>query len=93
MIGGKKIIITVGQKLAKLDNSNALISEMSTAFTLILGSIMGLPLSTSHVKTIACASIGNDLNIPKLKQMLLTWLFVLPACFITSFFLAKWIIF
>ena len=93
MIGGKKIILTVGEKLVRLDSSSALISELSTVTMLLVGNHYGLPLSTSHIKTISCASVGSKVNIKKIKQMLTTWGTVLPACFMASFLLAKWIIF
>ena len=37
MIGGKKIIITVGEKLTKLEPPTALLCEMGTVTTLLLG--------------------------------------------------------
>ena len=91
MIGGKKIIISVGEKLTKIDNGKAAISEISTVITLLLGNTYALPLSTSHVKTIATASVGGiqNLNLRKMKEMLVTWALVLPACSIISFALMK----
>ena len=89
IIGGKKIVFMVGKQLAKLDFSSALISEMSTISILLLGNLFGLPLSTSHVKTISCACIGKNLDKGMLAKIVLTWLMLLPVCFMIAFFLAK----
>ncbi len=89
MIGGKRIVISVGQKLAKQDLVTALSSECCTIILLLLGNFLGMPLSTSHVKTVSCVSVGNEVNFMQFKRILYSWLIVLPVCFLSAFLLAK----
>ena len=82
MIGGRKIVMTVGKKLTQIDNCQAFVSEIGTITTLLIGNFLSFPLSTSHVKTISTVCVGEKgtLNHQKLKEMIITWIVVLPAC-------------
>ena len=108
LIGGRKIVTTVGEKIVKLENSDALLSDISTIITLITASFLGMPVSTTHVKTIsvgvvACGdpknnnkTVGVDAHIDpqnnKFKKILLAWGITFPICIILAFIMIKLII-
>ena len=92
LIGGKRIVTTVGEKMVKLNNEEAFCTDISTIFTLITASLFGIPVSTTHVKTMAIAGItGKEklLNKSKLKEITLTWGLTFPVCMLLAFILMK----
>lgn len=105
LIGGRKIVTTVGEKIVKLENSNALLSDISTIITLIIASFLGMPVSTTHVKTIsvggvACwaqknsnKTVGGDAHIDprenKFKEIAFAWGITFPICIMVSFIMMK----
>lgn len=81
LIGGKKIVQTVGEKIVKLENTDALCSDISTIIALITASILGMPVSTTHVKTIAVANVSNKkIDKNKFKEIVLAWGLTFPIC-------------
>ena len=76
LIGGRKIVTTVGEKIVKLENSDALLSDISTIITLIAASFLGMPVSTTHVKTMAIVGAGL-VSVYEIKQKTIG---VAPQC-------------
>lgn len=90
LIGGKKIVTNVGENLVKLENKDALCSDISTVISLITASFLGMPVSTTHVKTMSIASISNKrLNINVFKKMAITWAITFPICGILAFIIMR----
>lgn len=86
-IGGKKIVDNIGKNMTKLDNSQALLTDISTAATLLIASITGLPVSTTHVKTVSIISISKKekLNKSVTKSVIKAWIYTFPICFILAY--------
>lgn len=61
-IGGKKIVENIGSQMVQLDNKQALMSDITTIFTLFIASMKGIPVSTTHAKTMSIISIGKNEN-------------------------------
>lgn len=61
-IGGKKIVDNIGGEMVELDNKQALMSDITTIITLFIASITGIPVSTTHAKTMSIISIGKNKN-------------------------------
>ena len=55
---GFRVIRTVGEKITKLKPSKGFAAEMSRAIVVLLGSISGIPLSTTHTLVGAVIGIG-----------------------------------
>lgn len=101
LIGGKRIVTTVGEKMVKLENNDAFCSDISTILTLITASLVGMPVSTTHVKTMAIASTSvegdvhsdpqkqNMLNKNKFREIALTWGLTFPVCGLLAFSIMK----
>ena len=70
------------------------IADLAGAFCLLLSSLFGIPVSTTHTKTSAIMGVGavkriTAINFNVVKDMMLTWVFTFPGCGIISFVMAK----
>lgn len=93
-VGGEKIIKSVGMDMVRLEKYQGFASDMSAAFCLLLSSLFGIPVSTTHTKTSAIMGVGavkrlTAINFGVVKDMMLTWVFTFPGCGLISFLVAK----
>ncbi len=93
-VGGEKIIKSVGMDMVKLEKYQGFAADLSAATCLLLASIFGIPVSTTHTKTSAIMGVGavrriSAINFGVVKEMLLTWVFTFPGCGLISFVVAK----
>ena len=89
-IGGYKIIKTVGMKMAKLELYQGACADISSAFCLLISSIWGIPVSTTHTKTTAIMGVGaskriSNVNWDIVKNMFLAWILTFPGCGILGY--------
>ena len=85
IIGGKRIIKTVGMKMVKFEKYQGASADIASTVCLLGSSLMGIPLSTTHVKTTAIMGVGaskrlSNVNWNVAKNMLLTWVCTFPGC-------------
>ncbi|HOH18550.1 MAG TPA: inorganic phosphate transporter, partial [Bacilli bacterium] len=57
-IGGYRIIKTVGMDMVKLNQYEGFAADFSAATCLLISSIAGIPVSTTHMKTTAIMGVG-----------------------------------
>lgn len=93
-VGGEKIIKSVGMDMVKLEKYQGFSADLAAAFCLLLSSLFGIPVSTTHTKTTAIMGVGavrriSAINFGVVKDMMLTWLFTFPGCGLISFVMAK----
>ena len=93
-VGGEKIIKSVGMDMVKLEKYQGFSSDIAAAFCLLLSSVGGIPVSTTHTKTSAIMGVGavkrlSAINFSVVKEMMLTWVFTFPGCGLISFVMAK----
>lgn len=84
-IGGYKIIKTVGMKMAKLEVYQGAAADISSAGCLLISSILGIPVSTTHTKTTSIMGVGaskrlSNVNWRIVKEMVLAWVLTFPGC-------------
>ncbi len=89
-IGGYKIIKTVGMKMAKLEVYQGAAADISSAGCLLLSSVLGVPVSTTHTKTTAIMGVGaskrlSNVNWGVVKEMVLAWVLTFPGCGILGY--------
>ena len=89
-IGGYKIIKTVGMKMAKLEVYQGAAADISSAGCLLLSSVLGVPVSTTHTKTTAIMGVGasrrlSNVNWGVVKDMVLAWILTFPGCGVLGF--------
>lgn len=93
-IGGKKIIKSVGMDMVRLEKYQGFSADMASAACLLLSSLMGIPISTTHTKTTAIMGVGavkrlSAINFSVVKEMVLTWILTFPGCGLIGFLMAK----
>ena len=57
-MGGKKIIKSVGMDMVKLEKSQGFSADLSASTSLLICSLLSLPVSTTHAKTTAIMGVG-----------------------------------
>lgn len=84
-IGGGKIIKKVGSDMVKLKKAQGIAADAAAAFCLLLFSLIGVPVSTTHVKTTAIMGAGAaentaEVNMSVVREMFLAWMITFPCC-------------
>ena len=86
MIGWKRIVVTVGEKIGKahLTYAQGASAELVAFGTIEAADVLGLPVSTTHVLSsgIAGTMVANGSGIQKetVRNILLAWVLTLPVC-------------
>ncbi len=93
-IGGMRIIKAVGMDMVKLETYQGFAADAAGAGCLLLSSLTGIPVSTTHTKTTAIMGVGaarrlRSVNWGIVGEMVATWLLTFPGCGLIGFFMAK----
>jgi PiT family inorganic phosphate transporter len=86
MIGWKRIVVTVGEKIGKehLTYAQGAAAEMVAMGTILAADRLGLPVSTTHVLSSGIAGTmaanNSGLQMRTLRNILLAWVLTLPIC-------------
>ncbi len=93
-IGGYRIIKSVGMDMVKLKPYQGFAADFSATICLLLSSLTGIPVSTTHTKTTAIMGVGaarriSNVNWSVVKDLVLTWVFTFPGCGLLGFGMAK----
>jgi PiT family inorganic phosphate transporter len=90
MIGWKRIVVTVGEKIGKthLTYAQGASAELVAAATISAADMFGLPVSTTHVLSSgvagAMAANGAGLQMATIRNMVTAWVLTLPAAILLS---------
>jgi PiT family inorganic phosphate transporter len=84
MFGGWRIVKTMGQKVAKLKPVDGFCAESSAAITLIISTVFGIPVSTTHTITGAIMGVGSLRRLSAVHwgvvgRILWAWILTIPA--------------
>ena len=93
-IGGYRIIKSVGMDMVKMEKYQGFSADLAGAGCLLLSSVAGIPVSTTHTKTVAIMGVGaarrlSNVNWGVVKEMVLTWVLTFPGCGLIGFIMAK----
>jgi len=102
MIGWKRIVTTIGEKIGKtpMTYAQGTSSGLMATSTILLASVFGLPVSTTHVLSSgvagSMASEGGLKNLQPqtLKSIAIAWIITIPVTIIMScalFLLFRWL--
>jgi PiT family inorganic phosphate transporter len=86
MIGWKRIVVTVGEKIGKshLTYAQGASAELVAMCTIGAADYFGLPVSTTHVLSSGVAGTmaanRSGLQMDTLRNLLLAWVLTLPVC-------------
>jgi inorganic phosphate transporter, PiT family len=90
MIGWKRIVVTVGEKIGKshLTYAQGAAAELVAAATIGLADGLGLPVSTTHVLSSGVAGTmaanGSGLQWSTVRNLALAWVLTLPSAMCIS---------
>ena len=90
MIGWKRIVVTVGEKIGKthLTYAQGASAELVAASTIGAADYFGLPVSTTHVLSSGVAGTmaanGSGLQWSTVRNLLMAWVLTLPAAILLS---------
>ena len=85
MIGWKRIVVTVGEKIGKthLTYAQGASAELVAMFTILAADNYGLPVSTTHVLSSGVAGTmaanRSGLQMSTIRDIAMAWVFTLPA--------------
>ncbi len=93
-IGGYRIIKAVGMDMVKLEKYQGFSADAAAAGCLLISSVTGIPVSTTHTKTTAIMGVGaakrlSCVNWGVVKEMVLTWVLTFPGCGLIGFLMAR----
>lgn len=84
---GKEVIQTVGTNLTKMHPASGFSAELAAAGVVLLASMFGIPVSSTHILIGAVLGIGlvnHQANWALMKPIALAWIITLPAAAILS---------
>lgn len=90
MIGWKRIVLTVGEKIGQkgMTYAQGMAAQITASLAIGIASLTGMPVSTTHVLSSAVAGtmIANRSGLQggTVRNILLAWIFTLPATILLS---------
>ena len=93
--GGERIIKKVGMEMVRLEKLQGIASDAAAAVCLLFASWIGIPVSTTHVKTTSIMGVGlatdaEAVDMAVIKEMLLAWVITFPCCGLIGYITAEW---
>jgi len=90
-VGGMRIIKSVGMDMVKFETYQGFSADLAGVFCLLLASVFGLPVSTTHTKTTAIMGVGaakrvSSVNWGIVKEMIFAWVMTFPGCGLIKLF-------
>jgi len=86
-VAARRVAETMGHRITKLDHGQGLTSNLVTASLVIVASVFGLPVSTTHVATGSLFGVGivNRTADPRaVTGIVLAWIITLPCAALAS---------
>lgn len=84
---GREVIATVGTNLTKIHPASGFSAEISAASVVMMASVLGIPVSSTHILIGAVLGIGlvnKEANWGLVKPIFLAWIITIPASCVMS---------
>ena len=96
-LGGGRIMKSVGEGFARLKPYQGASADIATTFALAISTALGMPISTSNVKTAALCGTAASTGLRRVNwntaiSMVSAWVLTFPFCFILSYVLTHFIV-
>ncbi|KAF1305626.1 inorganic phosphate transporter PiT [Enterococcus sp. CU12B] len=93
-VGGMRIIKSVGMDMVKLETYQGFSADLSAAICLLMASLFGIPVSTTHTKTTAIMGVGASRRLSSVdwrivREMIFAWVMTFPGCGLIAYIMAK----
>lgn len=80
--------------MVKLEKYQGFSADVSAAICLLLASVFGIPVSTTHTKTTAIMGVGaakrlSSVDWKIVKEMVMAWVLTFPGCGIIAYIMSK----
>ncbi len=81
---GHKVIATLGKRITLVTNSRGFSIDFSTATTVVLATMLGMPVSSTHAATGSVIGVGlergrSGVNFSVLAKIITAWIITLPS--------------
>ena len=89
MMGGWKIVKTMGMKLTKLKPVHGFCAELAGSCSILFATSLGIPISTTHAIAGSIIGVGSVQSLAGIKwdtasRIVLAWILTIPAAAIVS---------
>ena len=87
LLNARKVADTVSKKITTMNHGQGFTANLTTAILVVLASLFGLPVSTTHVSVGSLFGIGlttGKANIPMMSAIVLSWVVTLPCATIAA---------
>lgn len=93
-IGGMRIIKAVGMNMVRLEKYQGFAADLAAAGCLMISSLTGIPVSTTHTKTTAIMGVGaarriSSVNWGVVREMVYAWVLTFPCCGAIGYLMVK----
>ena len=82
IVVGRKVIKTLATEVVTLSPSSALSASISVSLVMFVGTLLGLPLSGTHVLVAALIAVGwvseTPVQMKQVKDILISWVITVP---------------
>lgn len=94
LVGGWRIIKTMGLRLTKLETVHGFAAETSAGFAIELASRLGIPVSTTHTINTAIMGVGATRRLSAVRwgvgaNIVAAWILTFPVCGLIAWLVAK----
>ncbi|MGH8935278.1 MAG: inorganic phosphate transporter [Acidimicrobiia bacterium] len=94
LVGGWRVIRTIGLRLTKLEPVNGFAAETGAAVVIFGAARFGIPVSTTHAIGSAIMGVGATQRLSAVRwgiagQIVSAWILTWPACALLGFLLAR----
>ncbi len=91
-VGGMRIIKKIGTEITDIDGRGGVSCDASSFLCLLVCTLFGVPVSTTHVKTTAILGVGvsrRSVNFRSYGSIAAAWVLTFPVCFVISYVITK----
>ena len=82
LLNARKVAETMSKRITAMNHGQGFTANLTTAILVVLASLFGLPVSTTHVSVGSLFGIGlttGKANYPMVSAIVLSWLVTLPC--------------
>lgn len=87
LLNARKVAETMSKRITLMNHGQGFTANLTTAFLVVLASLFGLPVSTTHVSVGSLFGIGlttGNANFRTVNAIVLSWLVTLPCAAIVA---------